>query len=98
LALTILQVARERKRGSGGVVVPYFIPSINNLKFKSFMLKFSFLLRLEFFAWWVMFGRVPRCCTRMPFMHLRAGSCLHISYPHHPGGVAQNGERSHVVP
>jgi len=32
--LTILQVARERKRGSGGVVVPYFIPSINNLKFK----------------------------------------------------------------
>jgi predicted permease len=34
LALTILQVARERKRGSGGVVVPYFIPSINNLKFK----------------------------------------------------------------
>lgn len=34
LALTIQQDARERKCGSGGVVVPYFILSMNSLKFK----------------------------------------------------------------
>jgi hypothetical protein len=43
---------------------------------------------------------LTRWSTRVNQLRCRlAGSCLHKpSYPHHPGGVSQKGEKSHVVP
>jgi hypothetical protein len=49
-----------------------------------------------------MVGDVQSCAEVLYKDALLASPCwklpAYISYPHHPGGVAENGEKSHVVP